>query len=585
MQFSILSDYFQKLEKTQSRLAITNILSGLFKEANPDEIGKICYLLLGRVAPLYEAIEFGVADKLMIRSIAKAYDQTDLVVQKEFRKLGDLGIVAEHYSSQFTDHSLQKKKQSVTEVFEKLEMLAKTGGEGSVEKKIDILSGLFRSMDALSARYLARIPLDKMRLGFSDMTILDSLSWFISGDKSHRIELEDAYNVRPDIALLAQTVKERGVQGLPQIRAKVGAPILAALCQRLPTADEMVKKMGKVSVEPKYDGVRIQIHFKKGSGDREQGIEVKTFSRNLENTTAMFPEAQEIGNQLNAHEVILDGEAVGLDPKTGKLVSFQETMSRKRKHDIAQTRLDIPLRFFIFDIMYKDSKDLMNEPLSVRRKMLESTIKTGKILTISPMILTDKAEDVRTYHDKQITLGLEGAVVKKWESPYKPGRRNYSWVKFKEEEGKTGKLTDTVDVVVMGYYAGEGKRTGFGIGAFLVGVKKGDAFVTLTKIGTGVSDDLWKQLKIAFGHQSSKEKPKQYDAVHKQFEPDVWVDPSIVVEIAGDDLTKSPTHGAGFAVRFPRLVRIRTDKSPDQVTTVGEITRMFANQMSAHTQK
>ena len=169
-------------------------------------------------------------------------------------------------------------------------------------------------------------------------------------------------------------------------------------------------------------------------------------------------------------------------------------------------------------------------------------------------------------------------VVKKWESPYEPGRRNFSWVKFKEEEGKTGKLTDTIDCVIMGYSRGEGKRSGFGIGMFLVGVKKGDTFVTLTKVGTGVSDELWKELHTKLHALKVAVQPKEYMGVNKLFTPDVWVAPAMVVEIAGDDLTRSPSHGAGIAVRFPRLVRVRTDKSPAQATTVEEVRSMYNKQ-------
>ncbi len=173
-------------------------------------------------------------------------------------------------------------------------------------------------------------------------------------------------------------------------------------------------------------------------------------------------------------------------------------------------------------------------------------------------------------------------MVKKWNSPYEPGRRGYSWVKFKEGEGKTGKLTDTVDALVMGYYRGEGKRSGFGVGAFLVGVRKGDAFVTVTKIGTGVSDALWKELHKKFHALTVSRQPMQYANVDKTLVPDVWVAPSLVVEIAADDITQSPTHGAGFALRFPRLVRIRADKSPSTATTAEEMRTMYGHQDSAH---
>ncbi len=568
MTFFQLSQYLQKLEETASRNSMTEILADLFCQAGKEEIGKLCYLLQGRVAPLYEPIEFGVGDKLMIRAIAKAYGVEEGAVVSVFKKFGDLGVAAEK-CYRVLEHD-NKRGLSVSGVFERLYLLAGESGSGSQEKKIDTLAQLLSSVNALSARYLVRMLLDKLRLGFSDMTILDALSWMLTGDKSQRERLEEVYNIRPDIGLLATQIKAHGIAGLSHVKAVVGAPILASLCQRLPTADEMIKKMGTVAVEPKWDGVRCQIHFQKSG--------VKTFSRNLENTTAMFPELSEVGKQLNAHDVILDSEAVGMDPKTGKLIPFQETSTRKRKHDIQASLLKVPLKFFVFDILYKDGIDLLNKPLSQRRDILEQTVKSGTLLTISPQIVTDKPGEIRRFHDTQIAKGLEGVVVKKWRSPYEPGRRGYSWVKFKEEEGKTGKLTDTIDAVVMGYYRGEGKRAGFGIGAFLVGVAKGEEFVTITKIGTGVSDELWKELKKNFGRLSKAVRPKEYTPVPKALIPDVWIDPKIVVEVAGDDLTKSSTHGAGIAIRFPRLVRIRTDKSPSHVTTVGEVEKMYKEQ-------
>lgn len=571
MQFSRLASYLNSLEETSSRNAITEILATLFAEAEADEIGKLCYLLQGRVCPLYEAIEFGVAEKFIFRAIASAYATDPDEVANQFKKLGDIGKAAE------TLHSGRVSDMHVSEVFVRLYDLATTGGVGSQERKIGQLADVLKRVNAMSSRYIVRIPLDKLRLGFSEMTILDSLSWMLAGNKSLRPRLEEVYNVRPDIGFIAETVKREGIKGLSHVRARVGSPVLSQLSQRLPTADEMIEKMGTVAVEPKYDGVRVELHFKRGKW-------VRTFSRNLEDTTAMFPELSEVGKEIHADEVILDGEAVGLDPATGKTVSFQETTTRKRKHNIELFSKSVPLKFFIFDILYKNGEDLLEVPLSERRKILEATVKPGTLLAVTPQMVTDSAQKLRQYHDDQLKKGLEGAMVKKWDSPYEPGRRGFSWVKFKEEEGKTGKLTDTIDAVVMGYYAGEGKRTSFGIGALLVGVRTGEQFVTVTKIGTGVSDDLWKELKKKLHAIHTREMPSAYTKVNKALIPDVWVSPQVVVELAGDDLTKSPNHGAGYAVRFPRLVKIRTDKTPAQVTTVKELTQMFDNQMN-HTKK
>jgi len=585
MLFSELAFYFKKLEETASRNAMTEILAQLFHKSSVDEIGKICYLLQGRVVPLYDAIEFGISDKFMVRAVARAGGVAPHKVSKILKQTGDIGITAQN-CFHAPKHG-NRQAISVADVYNNLHAIATMSGEGSQEKKITALADLFTSADQLSARYIARVPLDKLRLGFSDMTILDALSWMLAGDKTLRAKLEDAYNVQPDIGEIAKIVKSKGIKGLVNIKVRLGAPILASLCQRLPTADEMIVKMGRVAAEPKFDGVRVQIHFRRPFA-RAQGqhnsdsqtSEIKTFSRNLENTTEMFPELEDIGSQVNASEAILDSEAVGIDPKTGKIVSFQETTTRKRKHNIEEARKNVPLKFFVFDILYKDGRVLLSVPLSERRAILEKSIRPGNILIVSPQIVTDLPMKLRAYHDEQLKKGLEGAVVKKWESPYEPGRRGFSWVKFKEEEGKTGKLTDTIDAVVMGYYRGEGKRAGFGIGAILVGVRKGDSFVTITKVGTGVSDELWKELRVQLNKLKINIKPKQYANIDNIFMPDVWVNPYIVVEIAGDNLTKSPTHGAGVAIRFPRLVGIRPDKSPSDATSVAEVSRMYKNQSS-----
>ncbi len=584
MTFTKLSEYFQKLEHTPSRNAMTEILASLFRRAGTREIGKICYLLQGRVAPIYEAREFGVAEKIVIRAIAHAGGVQAHAVTREFKKTGDVGIAAESFLRRRKKTlPLRERKRSVASVFNSLERVADAAGEGSQEKKISILSELLRAVDPLSARYIVRIPLDKLRLGFSDMTILDSLSVFLAQDKSLRARLEEVYNVRPDIGFLAQTVKEHGINGLARIRAKIGAPILPALCQRLSTADDMIEKMGIVAVEPKFDGVRVQIHFQRVQSSKinpstSLRARVQSFSRNLENTTLMFPELTDIGIQLDAESAILDSEAVGINPKTGKFIPFQETMTRKRKHEIARVLASVPLKFYIFDILYRNGKDLLNTPLSSRRKVLEDTVRQGKILVLTPQNVTDNAQILRAYHTDQLKEGREGVVVKKWHSPYEPGRRGYGWVKFKEEEGKSGKLTDTIDAVVMGYYSGEGKRAGFGIGAFLVGVRRSDSYVTVTKVGTGVTDELWIELKKELNTLKVTEKPKEYAEIEKMLLPDVWVLPKLVVEIAGDDITKSPTHGAGYAIRFPRLVRIRRDKSTTQATGIEELRRMYKNQ-------
>jgi DNA ligase-1 len=570
VKFQKLAKYFQKLESTGSRNEMTVILARLLREAKTEEVDKIGYLSLGRLGPKFATVEFNLAEKMMVKVLATAYQKTEEAVRKQYKKIGDLGEVAE-----FLDTRRRSEPMEVREVYERLYEIASEAGEGSVERKIEKMAKLLDDLSAQSAKYVVRIPLGKLRLGFSDMTILDALSWMISGDKSKRGKIEAAYNIRADVGQIARLAKRKGLKGLKNLKVSLGTPIVPALCQRLPTAEEMIEKMaprparGKVAVEPKYDGTRLQIHY--------QEKKTAIFTRNLENVVHMFPDIVEaLPKEVKAKEFVLDGEAIGVDPKTGKFLPFQETIKRKRKYQIKQMVKEIPLKLFCFDILYKDGRDLLRTPFKERRKILEKVLSSrNKTILISPQIVTEDPEVIRQYHDEQIKKGLEGAVLKKWEAAYDPGKRGYTWVKFKSEKGKKGGgLTDTLDCVVMGYYRGRGKRAQFGIGAFLVGIKKDENFLTVSKIGTGLSDEQWREMYQRCEKVKTGEKPQPYQ-VDKNLEPDVWCSPSILVEVEADNITQSPIHTVSYALRFPRLVRFRDDKSADQATTIEEVEKLY----------
>jgi len=578
MTFKHLSNYFQKLEETTSRLKITEILANLFKEADADEIDKIVYLAAGRLLPAYEGLEFQMAEKTMIRAIAGAAGVEDRDVQKIYKELGDLGNAAEYLKKKSGGGKLQKtffekerkeKEESVVEVYYRLTEIAKESGEGSVERKIGKMSVLLEDLDPLSVRFVVRIPLGRLRLGFSELTILDALSWMIAGNKSLRGELEDAYNVLADAGEIAKKIKEGGIAAIKKIKPKAGIPILPALAQRLGTVEEMIEKMGEVAVEPKYDGERLQLHIKDG--------EVRLFTRNLENVTHMFPEIVEaLKKEIRVKEAIFDSEGVGVDPKTGRFIPFQKTMTRKRKHGVKEAAMAIPFKCFIFDILLKDGVGLIEKPLLERRKILEKVLsEKSEVLVLTPQIVTNDPEMVRRFHDEQIKKGLEGAMVKKTSAPYRPGRREFTWVKFKQEKTKKGGgLADTIDAVVMGTTRGKGKRVEFGVGTFLVGIRKGSKIVTISSIGTGLSDEQWREMYERTQKYKTKEKPEIYDVNKDQF-PDTWIRPKVVVEIQADNITESPKNTSGYGLRFPRLIRFRDDKDVSQITTFEEFKHLY----------
>lgn len=581
MQFAELAETLGELEKTSARNAMTEILAVLIGKLDSHEVRETCYLLLGSLGPAYDRIDFQLADKMVVRALALLGKVEQPEIWREYKAVGDLGLVA---LRQAQGKPAPKEALTVSEVYTKLMLIARESGQGSQERKIEGLAELIKDSEAISAKYIVRIVLGRLRLGFSDKTILDALSVMNSGGKGAREKLETAYQIYPDIGELAFLVKSFGVRDLEKrVKIKLGVPVMPALCQRLKSSAEMIEKMGVVFVEPKFDGTRVQIHIKKiqdsrfkiqDQNRRESQWEVKTFTRNLEETTWMFPELQRALNQIEAEAVILDSEAVGFDPKTGRMLPFQETITRKRKHEVEAAIGRVPLKFNVFDLLLVNGRSLINEPLDQRRRELLKVVRPGETLKVVDGIRTTNPQELKEFHAKKLNEGYEGVVVKQVGGAYEPGRRGFNWVKFKEVEEAAGKLVDTIDAVVMGFYRGKGKRVGFGLGAFLVGIRgKGEAILTLAKIGTGLTDEQWREMKRRLDEQVCLEPPKSYQT-DKMLIPDVWVEPKIVVEIAADEITKSPVHSAQYALRFPRLVKFRDDKDIRGVTTVEELMKI-----------
>jgi DNA ligase-1 len=553
------------------------ILADLFKKSSALEIANVVYLILGSLAPAYEGKVFNIADKMMLRAIAQASGAEIEFVKKLYKKRGDIGVVAEILSPRLSRGSppiRRASRMTVNEVHEALYSMAIDEGEGSQERKIDSIVDLLRKSDKLSNRFIARIPVGKLRLGFSDKTVIDALSFMVAGDKSAKKEIEAAYQVLPDVGSLAAEVKQKGIEGLgKRVSPKVGVPVMPMLAQRLKSPDEMIKKMGEVAVEPKFDGLRALVHYKKDE-------RVRVFTRNLNEVGEMFPEIQNMGKFVNARELILDSEAVGLDPKTERMVDFQKTIQRRRKHNVESAAADIPLRFQVFDILMKDGENYMGKDYLERRRELERVIKKNSLLVVDEKVVTSDPEVIRRKHEELLGEGLEGVIVKKVDSTYVPGRTGWRWVKMKEVEEAHGKLADTIDAVVMGYTQGKGKRAEFGIGQFLVGVPSGGSaswrMLTISKVGTGLSDEQFRGLAKRLKKIEVKDMPENYE-VTKDLTPDFWVKPEVVVELAADEITVSPAnkHTAGYALRFPRLIKFRDDKSVKQATTLRELKDLF----------
>ncbi|MVT13553.1 MAG: ATP-dependent DNA ligase [Euryarchaeota archaeon] len=586
MKYKVLAETYQKIEETSKRLEMTDYLVELLKNTEKSALDKVIYLTQGKIYPDYVGIELGMADKMAIRAIALAYGAKSEKVEERYQKLGDLGLTAEEFAKnkmQKTLFTFEEKGEGLTieKVFENFRKIAETTGERSQDKKIQLLEELLNLADPLESRYIVRTVSGKLRLGIADATILDAMAIAFSESKENREEIERAYNIHPDLGFIANVLANEGINGIRKIKVTPGVPVRSMLAERLPTLDEILEKMGgKCAFEYKYDGLRIQSHY---TGEKKL-----IFSRRLENLTSQFPDIIEslkiaVGN----NDVILDGEGVPVNVETGELLPFQAVSHRRgRKYDVEKAIEEYPVVLFLFDILYLNGEDLTLKPYPQRRKILESIIKETDKVKLATRIVSDNKEEISRFFEKAIESGCEGLVAKSIsdDSIYRAGAREFLWIKFKRDYQM--ELSDTVDLVVVGAFAGHGLRTGT-YGALLMAAydEEKDAFVTVCKLGSGFTEDHLKQLpRILDPYRLDHRHPRVISSI----EADFWFAPYVVLEIIGAELTLSPSHtccmdvvekGSGISIRFPRFTgRFRTDKKPDEATTSKEILELYRSQ-------
>src|SRR6267143_2097153 len=410
VRFTELAASLDQMEATSKRNELVRILSEVYRACSVDELEPITYLIQGRLAPFFEPVEVGLGERLLMTAMSVAYSVPKEEVIKLNRETGDLGLTAKRLAK-----ASPRESPSVVEVHQRLLRIAAAGGAGSQQEKLDGFTGLLSDLDPISAKHLVRITLGKMRLGIGDPTGLDAL------------------------------------------KVTAGHPLRPQLAERLPNPEAVIKKLGTVGVQPKYDGLRVQIHKNKH--------EVSIFSRNLESMTEMFPELVAAAAELEVGSVILDGEAIAYNAESEEYVPFQETTARRRKEGIEEMAARVPMRAFIFDVMFRDGSDLTPLPYERRFEIIQELLRESDTLVTAPLMTTDSAEVLTRELLDNISRGLEGIVAKRLDSSYQAGARNFNWVKLKRNT--SGQLNDTIDVVLLGYYRGKGKRVEFGAGALL----------------------------------------------------------------------------------------------------------------------
>lgn len=579
MRFLDLAETLDKIENTTKRLEMVDLIAGFLRKAEED-IRESVFLLQGKVAPDYEGLELGIAEKLAIRAVSSLSGIREEVIAAELIRKGDIGKLGEEILRNKTQSSLFSEELTIKKVYESLLRISRETGGGSQNRKLQILLDLLHNAEPVEVRYIIRIVTGKMRIGVADMTIVDSIA-LAYGSKEKSDMVESAYNIMPNLPELAYRAMAAGIDSLSSVRINTGIPIRSMLAERLPTLNEILERMGgRFAIEYKYDGLRIQVH--------KSGNNVELFSRRLEKVTSQFPDiVKEIRESVKVQNAILDGEAVPFNTQTNEMLPFQEISRRRgRKYELSETIERIPVVIFLFDAMMISGKNQMNVPYAERRMRLVNSVNESNKVRIAKSRMVSDVETADKFFNEALEAGCEGIMAKSIEdkSIYKPGAREFLWIKYKREYQL--EMEDTVDLVVVGAFGGQGKRSG-GYGALLMATysREEDKFKTICKLGSGFSEEQLDNLPRMLKKYSVK---RMDSRVVSGIDADFWFIPSLMLEVKGAEITLSPTHtcckeivrkGSGLAIRFPRFTgRWRTDKKAEDATNEQEILEMYHSQ-------
>ncbi|MBS3053049.1 MAG: ATP-dependent DNA ligase, partial [Candidatus Aenigmarchaeota archaeon] len=507
---------------------------------------KVVLLSMGTEFPS-GALELGIAGEMMKRVIARVSGTTDTQITKKYKETGDLGLTAEQFLKNRKQSTLGKRELSVEKVFENLRKLPEIGGAGSQEKKILLIAELLSSAEAAEAKYIVRTILSEMRIGVAAGIVRDAIGAAFGKDVK---EVERVFDFVGDYGQIAVLAKNGRLKGEIQI----GKPVRVMLADRAPDLKEAMEEFEQSLLEWKYDGFRVQVH--------KSGNEIKIFSRRMEDVTRQFPDiAALVKESVKAKETIVEGEALAVD-KSGKPRPFQELSRRiQRKYDIERMVKEIPVQVNLFDLIYLNGESWMDKPLRERWQQLAKTVKETKNFRLADRLETKDYAEAKKFYKHALKMGQEGVIVKNLEARYQPGRRVGYWLKVKD-------ILEPLDLVVVGAEWGEGKRARW-LGSLILAAKKGGKFAEAGRMASGLTEDqmdqLTKQLKPLITGEEGKT---------------VSLKPRIVVEVGYEEIQRSPKYESGYALRFPRLLRIRdpADKGPEDVNTVADMDKLFKMQ-------
>lgn len=549
MNFNDLSVKLDEISENSSLLKKVDIISELLSNSHERDITNIIYILQGKFAPEYEKIKLGISNKLILKSLSKVSGISMELIEKMWGDVGDIGQLSYDIIKSKKQNNLFNDNLMTSELIEELNKMSKLEGKGSTEEKIKILIKLYSKCEANSVKYITRMCIEDMRIGAGFGVIRDSISKSFNIDKK---TIQSSYDIYPDIANIAHLIKKNGIKFSKNIKMSPGKPIKVMLFQKAKNIESSFEKLGKkISAEYKYDGFRLQIH--------RNNDEIKLFTRNLEEVSKQFPDIISIvKSNIKSKHFIIDCEAIGINRKNSSWMPFQKVSRRiKRKYDIDKIIDEIPISLRVFDIIYEDN-NLINTEFYERRKILEKIVKYKKdYIELSELIITNSSEEINKFYKKSLRDGAEGIMLKNLSGIYKPGSRVGFGLKMKP-------TMENLDLVITGAEWGTGKRANW-LSSFELSCKNKDNFLTIGKMGTGIKEK--DEEGVSFGHLTKL----LTKFIISESGKTVKLKPAVIVEVAYEELQKSENYQSGYALRFPRFLRLREDLSLDDVDDLTKI--------------
>ncbi|XP_046933676.1 DNA ligase 1 isoform X1 [Lynx rufus] len=612
---------FEKIEEVSARLRMVETLSNLLRSVvalSPPDLLPILYLSLNRLGPPQQGLELGVGDGVLLKAVAQATGRQLESVKAEAAEKGDVGLVAEN--SRSTQRlMLPPPALTAAGVFAKFRDIAGLAGSASTAKKMDVIKGLFVACRHSEARFIARALSGRLRLGLAEQSVLAALAQAVSltppgqdfppavvdAGKGRTAEarktwleeqgmiLKQTFCEVPDLDRIIPVLLEHGLEHLPEhCRLSPGVPLKPMLAHPTRGVSEVLKRFEEAAFtcEYKYDGQRAQIHVLEGG-------EVKIFSRNQEDNTGKYPDIISRIPKIKLPSVtsfILDTEAVAWDREKKQIQPFQVLTTRKRK-EVDAADIQVQVCLYAFDLLYLNGESLVREPLSRRRQLLrENFVQTEGEFVFATSLDTKDTDQIAEFLEQSVKDSCEGLMVKTLDvdATYEIAKRSHNWLKLKKDylDG----VGDTLDLVVIGAYLGRGKRAGR-YGGFLLAAydEESEELQAICKLGTGFSDE---ELEDHFQSLQALvlPTPRSYVRADGAVAPDHWLDPSAVWEVKCADLSLSPIYPAarglvdsekGISLRFPRFIRVREDKKPEEATTSAQVASLYKKQSQIQNQQ